>query len=111
MHRAAPATFLIPDLELRKGLQLGDLAKLVFRIAVEGGTVSVERTWVIVRERIPGGYMGMLDNEPDTIAENDVFWLGAELPFEPRHIIAVDHANEKSKLAASAPPPIPWDRA
>jgi hypothetical protein len=30
-HRAAPATFHIPDLEVRHLLQPGDLAKLIFK--------------------------------------------------------------------------------
>ncbi len=72
--------------------------------------VSVERMWVIVRERTPEGYIGMLDNEPDAIAQNDSFWIGVELPFEYRHIIGVGHANEKSLGLARAPAPIPWDR-
>jgi len=109
-HRASPDTFSIPDLEVRKSLRPGDFAKLIFRIAVESDDepVSVERMWVIVRERTPTGYVGMLDNEPDAIEENAEFWLGAELPFEYRHIIAVDHANEESADLAKANVPIPW---
>ncbi len=92
-------------------LKPGDFAKLIFRIAVEGTVeVSVERMWVIVRECVPGGYVGMLDNEPDAIAENPTFWLGTELPFEYRHIISVEHGNEKSTRFAQLPVPIPWDR-
>jgi hypothetical protein len=112
LHREAPATFLIPDLALREILQPGDLAKLIFRIAVEDDEHgAVERMWVIVRERVPGGYVGMRDNEPDSIAKNDRFWCGAELPFEYRHIIAVSHADEASTSLAKAPVPIPWDRS
>jgi uncharacterized protein YegJ (DUF2314 family) len=111
-HREAPATFHIPDLALREILQPGDLAKLIFRIAVEGDEHgAVERMWVIIRERVPGGYVGMLDNDPDSIAKNDTFWCGAELPFEYRHIIAVSHADETSTALAKAPVPIPWDRS
>jgi hypothetical protein len=111
-HRDAPATFFIPDLALRKILQPGDVAQLIFRIAVEGDEHgAVERMWVIVRERVPGGYVGMLDNDPDTIGKNDRFWCGAELPFEYRHIIDVIHADEASIALAKAPVPIPWDRS
>jgi hypothetical protein len=35
-NREAPETFLIPDLALRKILQPGDFAKLIFEIAMEG---------------------------------------------------------------------------
>jgi hypothetical protein len=66
--------------------------------------------WVIVRERTPTGYFGMVDNQPDSIAENDEFGLGTELPFEYRHIIAVAKADEASLALAKAPAPIPWDR-
>jgi hypothetical protein len=111
-HREAPATFFIPDLELRKLLQPGDLAKLIFKVAVEGDEHgAVERMWVIIRERTPDGYVGMLDNEPDSISKNDQFWHGTELPFEYRHIIAVSHADETTIALAKAPVPIPWDRS
>ncbi len=111
-HRAAPATFHIPDLALRRLLQHGDFAKLIFKIAIEGDEYgAIERMWVIVRERLPTGYIGMLDNEPHPIAENNQFWVGTELPFEYRHIIAVARADEASTALAKAPVPIPWDRS
>ncbi len=108
-HREAPETFIIPELEVRKRLQPGDFAKLIFRISLGGDEdVSVERMWVIVRERTPAGYIGMLDNEPSAIAENEELWVGTELPFEYHHIIDVRHGNEKSAALAKAPAPIPW---
>jgi hypothetical protein len=111
-NREAPETFHIPDLEVRKVLEPGDLAKLIFEIAVEGEEYpAVERMWVIVRERTPSGYFGMLDNQPSSISENDTFWVGTEVPFEYRHIISVRHGNKESIAAAKAPVPIPWNRA
>jgi hypothetical protein len=107
-HREAPETFHIPDLALRKILQPGDFAKLMFRISV-AGEEEVERMWVIIRDRTPSGYVGMLDNEPDSIPPNDRLWLGTEVPFEYRHIIAVEHGDEKSLAVAKAPVPIPWN--
>jgi uncharacterized protein YegJ (DUF2314 family) len=90
----------------------GDLAKLIFKIAVEGDEHgAAERMWVIVRERTPTGYVGMLNNELDSIAGNNQFWLGTELPFEYRHIIAVAHGDEASVALAKAPVPFPWDRS
>jgi hypothetical protein len=109
-HREAPTTFEIPDLALRKILQPGDFAKLMFKISVEG-EAEVERMWVIIRERTSSGYIGMLDNTPSYILENDRLWVGTEVPFEYRHIIAVDHGNEKSIAEAKAPVPIPWNPA
>jgi hypothetical protein len=111
-HRAAPKTFFIPDLALRKILRPGDFAKLIFAIAVEDEEYPcIERMWVIVRERTAGGYIGMLDNEPAPIPPNDRLWVGTELPFEYRHIIAVEHGNQASLALAWAPVPIPWDRS
>jgi hypothetical protein len=115
-NREAPKTFLIPHLALRKILRPGDFAKLIFEIAVEGEAHApverhVERMWVIIRARTPGGYIGMLDNEPRCIPENDRLWLGTEIPFEYRHIIAVRHGNEASLALAWAPAPIPWNPA
>jgi uncharacterized protein YegJ (DUF2314 family) len=92
---------------LRKILQPGDFAKLMFRIAV-GAEEEVERMWVIIRDRTSSGYVGMLDNEPDSIPPNDRLWLGTEVLFEYRHIIAVEHGDEKSLAAAKAAAPIPW---
>jgi hypothetical protein len=111
-NREAPETFLIPDLALRKILRPGDFAKLIFEIALEGDEYpAVERMWVIIRERTPSGYIGMLDNEPDSISENESFSLGSEIPFDYRHIIAVRPGDEASLALATAPVPIPWDRA
>lgn len=110
-HREAPATFEIPDLALRKILRPGDFVKLIFEIMVEGGDTAVERMWVIIREQIPGGYIGMLDNTPGEIGQNDRFWVGSELPFDYRHVIDVSHGDEKSVAMARAPVPIPWDRS
>jgi hypothetical protein len=111
-HRAAPQTFHIPDLAVRKLLQPGDYAKLIFEIAVEDDEYpSVERMWVIVRERTANGYVGMLVNQPASVAENHEFWYGTELPFEYRHIISVQPGDAESTAAAKAPVPIPWDRS
>jgi hypothetical protein len=111
-HAESPETFLIPDLAVRRILQPGDYAQLIFRIAVRDpdDPEAVERMWVIIRERTPIGYYGILANSPASILENDTFWRGAEIPFEPRHIIDVEHADERSLEIAQKPPPIPWLR-
>ena len=99
-HRRAPSTFWIPDQEQRQHLQLGDYVKLVFcmNVADVNNSISVERMWVIVRQHVSGGYLGVLDNEPNAIEENDEFWRGIELPFAPRHIIGVQsyHCGKRS---------------
>jgi hypothetical protein len=105
-HANAPTTFWIPERALRENLQPGDLAKLIFLISLDDDEEpqAVERMWVLVRERIEGGYLGILDNEPDAIAENDEFWLGTELPFAAHHIINIDEKDEKTiELAKKIP--------
>jgi len=109
----APETFHIPSLKARQGLHPGDFAKLIFRLSVDNDTYpeAVERMWVIVREVLPDGiYIGVLDNDPTEIDENPDFWAGAELPFEARHIIAIQEADNASRTAAASPPAIPWRR-
>ncbi len=112
LHRAYPDTFWIPEREHREALYPGDYAKLVFRIALadDADPVSVERMWVIVRERTPWGYFGQLRNEPDAIEENDELWLDTELPFRPEHIIDIQYADEESVDLARQPPRRPWPR-
>jgi hypothetical protein len=112
-HREAPDTFWIPELEAREGLQPGDLAKLIFRISIDNPEepVSVERMWVLVREIIPGGYLGILDNDPDAIEENKEFWSGIELPFEPRHVINIGERDENSVALAAQEPKRRWPRS
>ena len=53
----------------------------------------------------------MLDNEPTLIGQNDRLWVGSELPFDCRHIIAVQPGDESSAALAKAPAPIPWVRS
>jgi hypothetical protein len=64
--------------------------------------------WVIVRERVPGGYMGVLDNDPTSIEENDELWSGIELPFAARHIINIEQGNENTIRALAELPKRRW---
>jgi uncharacterized protein YegJ (DUF2314 family) len=109
-HAKAPDTFWIPERQKRENLKPGDLAKLIFRISVdnEDDDVAVERMWVLVRELVPGGYLGVLDNEPDAIAENDEFWLGTELPFSAQHIIDIQERDEQTVALAQQEPRRRW---
>lgn len=111
-HREAPDTFWLPELERREALQPGDLAKLVFRISVdsEEQPVTVERMWVLVRERIGLHYLGVLANDPCSIEENDQLWRGVEFPFEPRHVIDIHLADEATRAKAADPPRRAWPR-
>lgn len=112
-HREAPHTFWLPDRSAREGLQPGDFAKLIFRISVANREhpVSVERMWVIVRERISGGYLGILDNEPDAIEENEELWRGIELPFSAKHVIDIQERDANSITIAQHEPRRHWPRS
>ena len=112
LHAQAPASFRIPPRGARETLRPGDLAKLVFRIMIDDDEepIAVERMWVIVRERIDGGYFGLLDNEPYALAENERLWPGTELPFEPRHVIDIQTGDTKSIDLTAAPPRTFWPR-
>lgn len=111
-HAEAPETFWLPDRQRRESLQPGDLAKLIFRISVDNAdtNVAVERMWVLVRERTWVGYLGILDNEPDAIAENDEFWLGTELPFLAKHVINIEEKDAKTIALAREEPLRRWPR-
>lgn len=108
----APETFWLPPLSERQTLQPGMLAKLIFRISVDNieDPNPVERMWVIVREKLGEIYMGVLDNEPDCIAENDEFWLGTELPFRAEHVINIETASDESLASLLEPPRRRWAR-
>jgi hypothetical protein len=70
--------------------------------------VTVERMWGRVRERAEGGYRGGLANDPRALAENDEVWSGVEIPFEPRHVIDIDPADDAGAALAKAPPTRRW---
>ena len=112
LHRQAPDTFWIPAAAGRASLHPGDLVKLVFRIALDNPErpFSVERMWVIVRERVGGQYLGILDNNPHALEENDELWSGVEIAFSARHIIDIDLPTDASVQIARAPPRRPWPR-
>ncbi len=97
----------------REGLQPGDLAKLIFRISVGDpeAPVAVERMWVLVRERIPGGYLGILDNDPVAIEENEEFWSGIELPFAAHHVVNINERNENTIALAAQEPKRHWPKS
>lgn len=109
-HALHPETFEIPDEGVRRALQPGDFAKLIFAIAVEDDEEPIyERMWVVVREVAGETYFGLLDNEP-YIDENDEFWLGTELPFRQEHIIDVMKGDAASRVHAARTPLKAWPR-
>tara|TARA_R110000787_G_C13179494_1_gene421674 strand:+ start:166 stop:561 length:396 start_codon:yes stop_codon:yes gene_type:complete len=111
-HADAPSTFWIPEREDRENLQPGDLVKLIFQISLDDPDepIAVERMWVLVRERLPEGFLGLLDNDPSAIGENDEFWSGIELPFQTRHVIDIDRGDNSTLALALREPRRSWSR-
>lgn len=116
-HRRYPDTFWIPAVESRQQLKRGDAVKLIFEIALtdEDGTmdVSTERMWVIVVERVGNAYIGILDNQPATVAPSDDGYLrfGAEIPFTAEHVIAIaTPPSEYVEWQLGQPPDRAWPR-
>lgn len=101
-HSSSPDTFWIPDRKLRETLTRGDAAKLLFEIEAEDeetGTIVVncERMWVIVTEKVGDTYVGILDNQPESIDPDCPFYLqqGVEVPFTAEHVINIDRPPEE----------------
>lgn len=106
---ASPDTFIIPPRWVREALEPGDFAQLIFKIVFDDDDEPFfERMWVIVNALTDDGYMGILNNTPASVEENDRFWVGTELPFAPQHIIDVREGNVESAAIAARPPPISW---
>ncbi|HCF24182.1 MAG TPA: hypothetical protein DER67_01325 [Novosphingobium sp.] len=93
-------------------MKQGDLAKLIFRISIDNAEEpeAVERMWVLVREVTSSGFFGILDNDPSSVAYNDEFWSGIEVPFEARHVINFDERDENTILLAGRDPSRRWPR-
>lgn len=63
---------------------------------------------MLVRERIPDGYLGILDNDPNALEENEEFWRGIELPFAVRHVINIDERDDNTIVLAAQEPQRNW---
>jgi hypothetical protein len=91
-----PATFEIPDFEIRNNLSPGMGAKLLFDIETKANGVvidrGVDRMWVIVLPESTsqlGRYQGILDSDPG-IAENLQLRKGDIITFGPEHICEIN---------------------
>lgn len=84
-HHEHPDTFEIPDAQVRENLSIGDIAKLIFRIEVDG-CEQVERMWVKVTGIEGKSYSGILDN--DATCSPDVH-SGLAVRFRAEHVIQV----------------------
>jgi hypothetical protein len=92
-HAASPDTFWIPPRAQREGLQPGDGAKLLFQITSAGNTGverGVERLWVIVRRRVEGLYVAVLDSTPSsTDPSTSSLVRECVVVFAPEHVADV----------------------
>lgn len=82
LHVEYPNTFEIPDEWMRKSLQPGMFAKLIF-VSEDGGG---ERMWVNVTKVLADGYVGTLTNHPcctEGVKHGDL------IPFKKEHVIDV----------------------
>lgn len=83
-HAEAPDTFEIPDAELRSRLVPESDAKLIFTLRGRGGP-RVERMWVRITGYTDSGYVGVLNNHPET--PDAPISFGDRVEFEPDHVI------------------------
>lgn len=98
-HHRTPETFYMPREDERQALEVGDIVKLIFIIAVtadpedsdDDGTFG-ERMWVIVKGRIGPYYIGSLNNMPLTSDEQDNLTFEDEVIFLPEHVIDIEKA-------------------
>jgi hypothetical protein len=94
-------SFILPPRSVRESLTPGTPVQLLFGIETElpDGSLrrDVERMWVIVAERVGALYIGRLDNMPDSVEHAAYVYLseGAEIPFGPEHVIAVDEWDDR----------------
>ena len=97
-HAANPDAFWIPPRAQREGLQPGDGAKLLFRIA-SAGSPGVERMWVIVRRRMVDGYVGVLDSTPTTTDAASSLVRGRMVVFAPEHVADISVPTREYVIA------------
>jgi hypothetical protein len=112
---ASPQTFWIPSVTERQGLTRGRAAKLIFEIEVEHADgsliVEAERMWVIVRDVLSDGFIGILDNKPASFDPADDVYLrfGCEVPFGAEHVIDIaDPPEEYVDWQLGQPPAQVW---
>ena len=53
--------------------------------------VEAERMWVVVRDVLPDGFLGVLDSKPVTFEPADDVYLcfGCEVPFTAEHVVDI----------------------
>ncbi len=84
--------------EKLRSLEPGEYVKLRFRLLhPRRGAPPAERMWVRVTARYGDGYVGILENQPETIPELD---KGDAIRFGPEHVLSIwEPASHESKVA------------
>jgi hypothetical protein len=96
LHAEHPRSFFIPPAERRRVLRTGELVRLGFTYGPhvdheEEG--HAERMWVEVVEQAGDGTVtARLRNRPFRLTAVEI---GDELRFEPRHVLAIEYADEE----------------
>lgn len=85
LNLAHPSTFLIPALEDRLSLRVGNKAQLLFD--------NKERMWVRVVRTDDGGYAGILVNHPISVDAK----FGDRVEFQSHHVLNISrHSLRRS---------------
>jgi hypothetical protein len=105
--KSAPYTFFPPAQREIDALTPGDLVQLIFRSIPQSEKYGAERMWVRVNEITQQGITGCLDNDPFDIP---LLKSGAEVRFQPHHIISVRFADGEVAARFSDSRRDYWDR-
>ena len=101
--------------QLPTSFAMGDLVKVVFSIRFESNEPSgyediIERMWVVVDRSTAFGYIGRLDNNPDSMVENDELWSGVEVPFCVDHVVDFAPGDTDTLEVLAEPARLVWPR-
>jgi len=88
LNREFPDSYEMPEKDIRESLEVGSIAKLVFRMEKTKGSdeLSVERMWVRVTNTHLNFYEGVLDNDPNG---SSCVVCGQTVYFQSCHVIDV----------------------
>lgn len=86
-HNAWPDTFAIPSTADLKQLRHGMGVQLLFSFLDEGDR-QTERMWVVIRERLVDGFVGVIDSEP--VSSDAGVRRGEDVWFRPEHVARID---------------------
>jgi len=87
-QRKYPNSFFIPSLKKRNNIVTGNYVMLIFKMTVIDDEIdySIERMWVLVKERVKDFYLGTLNNDPCCLVH---IKCGDDVVFKADHIIKI----------------------